>query len=54
MRKVVFAVLLIAVIGLPLYYHFQGEPPITIEFDGVTWTQVSHWDFRDGFYLLVY
>jgi len=34
----------------PLYYHFQGEPPVTIEFDGGTWIRVSHWDFRDGFY----
>ena len=49
-RKGVLAILLIAVVGLPLYYHYQGSQRPTIEFDGVTWTQVLHWNFKDGFY----
>ena len=50
MRKAVLAILLFAVVTLPLYYELQREPPPTIEFDGVTWTQVMHWGFSDGFY----
>ena len=43
-------ILLVAVVVLPLYYRFQESWPPTIEFDGVTWTQVLDWDFEDGFF----
>ena len=43
-------ILLIASIGLSLYFHYQENRPPTIVFDGVTWTQVLAWDFRDGLY----
>ena len=50
MRKAVLTVLLIAVTVLPLCYHYQGSQRPTIAFDGVTWTQIMHWNFKDGFY----
>lgn len=49
-RKAVLVVLLIAGTGLPLILQYQESRPPTIVFDGVTWTQVFYWDFKDGLY----
>jgi hypothetical protein len=48
--KAVLVVLLIASAVLPLYLQYQESRPPTIVLDGVTWTQVLRWDFKDGLY----
>ncbi|MCW4021507.1 MAG: hypothetical protein NWF14_09830 [Candidatus Bathyarchaeota archaeon] len=48
--KVLLVILLIASTGLSLLLQYQESRPSTIVLDGVTWTQVLHWDFKDGSY----
>ena len=50
MRKLFYFTLAIVVtFGLSIFYYIQNLPP-TVVIDGVTWTQVLYWDFKDGLY----
>jgi hypothetical protein len=50
MSKSLYFTLAFAItLGLAILYYIQNLPP-TVVIDGVTWTQVLCWDFRDGLY----
>jgi len=50
MRKILyFTLALVVTFGFSILYYIQNLPP-TVLVDGVIWTQVLYWDFRDGLY----
>ena len=51
MRRVICLMVLLGIIGVISVLCFQRQnQPQTIMIDGVAWTQVLHWSFRDGLY----
>jgi len=50
MRRILyFALAFVVVFAFSILYYIQNLP-LTVVIDGVTWTQVLYWDFKDGLY----
>jgi len=50
MRKTLyFTITFVVALGFSIFYYIQNPQP-TVAIDGVTWTQVLYWDFKDGLY----
>ena len=50
MRRILyFTLAFLVVFSFSILYHIQNLHP-TVVIEGVTWTQVLYWDFKDGLY----
>jgi len=50
MRKILyFTLAFVVTFGVSIFYYIQNLQP-TVVIEGVTWTQVLYWDFKDGLY----
>ncbi|MFB0504041.1 MAG: hypothetical protein ACETWE_09425 [Candidatus Bathyarchaeia archaeon] len=50
MRKVLyFTIAFVVAFAFSIMFYIQNLPP-TVVIDGVTWTHVLYWDFKDGLY----
>ena len=50
MRRILyFTLAFVVVFAFSILYYIQNLQP-TVVIDGVTWSQVLYWDFKDGWY----